>query len=151
MGGSVAVARNGLAFVPQSRNVFRDLTVGENLALARDAAGAMALPQDAAFALFPVLAERLDSLASELSGGQRQMLALAIALLRRPKLILLDEPSTGLSPILTEDMFRAVTTLRQDTGTAFLIVDQNINALLDLSTRAYVLKSGRPRLYRRVR
>jgi branched-chain amino acid transport system ATP-binding protein len=142
-GSAVAVARSGLAFVPQRRNVFHDLTVGENLALARDAAGAGAAPLEVVHALFPILADRTRSLASQLSGGQQQMLALAIALLRRPKLILLDEPSTGLSPLLTEHVFHAVVTMRRETGTAFLIVDQNVNALLGLSSRAYVLKSGR--------
>jgi branched-chain amino acid transport system ATP-binding protein len=142
-GRSAAVARAGLAFVPQGRNVFRDLTVAENLALSREAAGAAALPERVAFELFPVLAERRAQVAGSLSGGQQQMLGLGIALLRRPKLIMLDEPSTGLAPILVEEVFRAVATLQREYGTGFLIVDQNVRALLSLSQRVYVLKSGR--------
>jgi branched-chain amino acid transport system ATP-binding protein len=141
-GGSAVVARRGLAFVPQGRNVFRDLTVAENLALSREAAGTAALPERAVFDRFPVLAERRGQVAGSLSGGQQQMLGLGIALLRRPKLIMLDEPSTGLAPVLVEEVFRAVATLQREYGTAFLIVDQNVRALLSLSRSAYVLKSG---------
>lgn len=142
-GRSAAVARAGLAFVPQGRNVFRDLTVAENLALSREAAGTRALPERAVFDLFPALAARRGQVAGSLSGGQQQMLGLGIALLRRPGLIMLDEPSTGLAPLLVEEVFRAVAATQREHGTAFLIVDQNVRALLRLSRLAYVLKSGK--------
>ena len=141
-GGTEAVAKAGIALVPQGRNVFRPLSVAENLAIARSASGSEPLPDQVVFELFPALRDRLAAPAGSLSGGQQQMLGLAAALLRRPRLIMLDEPSTGLAPLLVADLFRAVAILRRDHGIGFLIVDQNVAMLLGFAGRAYVLKSG---------
>jgi branched-chain amino acid transport system ATP-binding protein len=142
-GTTPALVRAGLSFVPQGRNTFRELSVGENLRVARSSARHDGAPPDEkVFLLFPALRERLGHRAGSLSGGQQQMLALACALLRAPRLIMLDEPSTGLAPVLVESVFDTIATLRRELGTSILVVDQNVTALLEIADRVYVLKEG---------
>ena len=137
------LVRDGLVHVPEARALFGTLTVEENLRM-----GARTRPHgevDAAmrevFELFPVLAERRTQVAQTFSGGQQQMLAIGRALMARPKLLMLDEPSTGLSPKLTWAMLDAVKRIR-DTGVAVLLVEQNAKQALGIADRAYVLESG---------
>ena len=137
------VAR-GLAFVPQGRNTFRSLKVAENLDIAVNAAGPGAAARvDEVFAMFPILRERLEQPAGKLSGGQQQMVALALALVRGPRLMMLDEPSTGLSPVMVDEVFRRVLEMRERFGISVLIVDQNVRRLLGIIDRVAVLKAGR--------
>jgi branched-chain amino acid transport system ATP-binding protein len=137
------VAR-GFAFVPQGRNTFRSLKVSENLDVAVNAGGPSAKARmDEVFAMFPILRERLAQPASKLSGGQQQMVALALALVRGPRLIMLDEPSTGLSPVMVDEVFKRVVEMRERFGISVLIVDQNVRRLLSIVDRVAVLKAGR--------
>ncbi|HVE64267.1 MAG TPA: ABC transporter ATP-binding protein [Mycobacteriales bacterium] len=133
----------GVVMVPEGRGMLRDLTVAENLALgayvSRDKA-AIAASLDQAFTTFPILAERRSQKAGTLSGGQQQMLALGRAIMSRPRLMLVDEASLGLSPIMTETAFNLIAEVNR-TGVAVLIVEQNVLAL-DLADRAYVLEKG---------
>jgi branched-chain amino acid transport system ATP-binding protein len=142
-GRTAELVRHGLAFVPQGRSIFRDLTVAENLAVALSGTARAGMSEADILALFPMLAERRGQGAGSLSGGQQQMLALALALAKRPELILLDEPSTGLAPVLVESVFATLARLQDQLETAFLVVDQNIDRLLAVASRAYVLKAGR--------
>ena len=143
--GQVAqTVTRGLAFVPQGRNTFRSLKVAENLDIAVNAAGPGAAARlDEVFAMFPILRERLAQPAGKLSGGQQQMVALALALVRGPLLIMLDEPSTGLSPVMVDEVFRRVVEMRERFGISVLIVDQNVRRLLGIVDRLAVLKAGR--------
>jgi branched-chain amino acid transport system ATP-binding protein len=137
------VAR-GMAHAPEGRGIFLNLTVGENLALGAylrtDRAG-IAKDAERAFALFPILAERRAQVAGTLSGGEQQMLAVARALMSRPKLMLLDEPSLGLAPQVVELIFGVLRDLNRD-GVALLLVEQNAHKALQLAHRAYVLETG---------
>ncbi|GAA1575899.1 ABC transporter ATP-binding protein [Leucobacter aridicollis] len=141
-GGSHQVARRGLMLVPEGRALFGSLTVEDNLKMgawgARDRSG---FSEQEILELFPILEERRDQLADTMSGGQQQMLAIARALMGAPRLLMLDEPSTGLSPKLTWDVFHAVNAIRER-GVGVLIVEQNARQVLDLADRAYVLESG---------
>jgi branched-chain amino acid transport system ATP-binding protein/neutral amino acid transport system ATP-binding protein len=136
-------ARHGLSFVPQERNVFGTLTVAENLATS-----AFLHPKDAArqadsmYARYPLLAERRRSLARTLSGGQRQILAVAMGLMTGPSLLLLDEPTAGLSPKAADQLFEAIVALNQ-AGLPILMVEQHAIEALAVSTRGYVLVAGR--------
>ena len=138
------IVRRGLAHVPQGRGTFVDLTVDENLRL-----GAYIRKDDEVAAdierwyeIFPRLAERKTQAAGSMSGGEQQMLAIARAALSRPRLLLLDEPSLGLAPIVTQELFDQMAELNRATGTALLVVEQNANLALDIAQRAYVLEAG---------
>jgi branched-chain amino acid transport system ATP-binding protein len=142
-GRVAATVRRGVAFVPQGRNTFRSLKVGDNLDIALKSADPRAPTRvDDVFAMFPILRERMEQPAGRLSGGQQQMVALASALVRGPRLVMLDEPSTGLAPKLVEDVFRRVLEMRERFGISVLIVDQNVRRLLDIVDRVAVLKAG---------
>jgi branched-chain amino acid transport system ATP-binding protein len=139
------LARLGLAFVTEDRNLFPAMTVYENLLMG--AYTVKARPQiqenlDYVFSLFPRLAERTKQYAATMSGGERQMLAVARALMSRPKVLLLDEPSMGLSPQNVAVVFQAVAKLRKEKVT-FMIVEQNVQTTLKIADRAYVLEQGR--------
>jgi branched-chain amino acid transport system ATP-binding protein len=134
--------KHGLALVPEGRGIFPKLTVAENL---RMGAYRRQLPEselDQAFERFPRLYERKTQLAGTLSGGEQQMLAIVRALLSKPKLLLLDEPSMGLAPIMVEKIFATISEVTQE-GVAVLLVEQNAKAALALAQRAYVMESGK--------
>jgi len=135
----------GIAVVPEGRRLFTKMTVLENLELGSYLAAAKARRRqslDEVLALFPMLKEKLASPAGELSGGQQQMVAIARALMARPRLLLLDEPSLGLSPLIVEDMFGAIRRINAE-GMSVLLVEQNVAMAMQVSTRAYVLEEGR--------
>jgi branched-chain amino acid transport system ATP-binding protein len=137
--------RRGMSLVPEGRGIFARLTVAENLDmgayLRRDAAGVRA-DLERSYALFPRLAERRRQLAGTLSGGEQQMLAIARALMGRPRLLLLDEPSMGLAPLVTRLIFDTIRSISAE-RVSILLIEQNARAALELAARAYVLESGR--------
>lgn len=137
------VAR-GIAQVPEGRQVFTPLTVEENLRLGGIVRHDDAIGSDleGIYAMFPVLAERRTNAAGTLSGGQQQMLAIGRALMARPKLLLLDEPSMGLAPVLVEQIFGTIGDLKAR-GITVLLVEQNANAALAIADRGYVIETGR--------
>ena len=133
--------RLGLALVPEGRCVFSRLTVAENLQMGAYARTLQATELEKAFERFPRLHERRNQLAGTLSGGEQQMLAIVRALLSKPKLLLLDEPSMGLAPLMVEKIFATIAEVTAD-GVAVLLVEQNARAALKLAQRAYVMESG---------
>ncbi|MBB6281837.1 ABC transporter ATP-binding protein [Geobacillus subterraneus] len=139
------IVKQGISHVPEGRRVFANMTVEENLELGaflrKDKAG---IQQDFAkvFELFPRLEERRKQLAGTLSGGEQQMLAIGRALMARPKLLLLDEPSMGLAPLLVKTIFRIIEEINES-GTTILLVEQNAHMALSIADRAYVIESGR--------
>ena len=138
------IARRGLALVPEGRGVFPQLTIGENLAMgafSRDDKPAVAADTERIFALFPRLKERAKQTAGTLSGGEQQMLAIARALMSRPRLLLLDEPSMGLAPLMVEKIFEVIRGVSAD-GVTLLLVEQNARLALEASHRGYVLEGG---------
>lgn len=139
------VARLGIAHVPQGRGTFADLTVEENLRLgAHSRRDHNVLPDMLRwFDVFPRLHERQHQIASSLSGGEQQMLAVARALMLRPKLLLLDEPSLGLAPIIVRELFDTLRRVNAEEGTTMLVVEQNANVALRIASLAYVLETGR--------
>ena len=138
------IARRGLALVPEGRGIFAQLTIEENLAMgayARDDAAAVASDVERMFTLFPRLKERRLQVAGTLSGGEQQMLAIARALMSRPRLLLLDEPSMGLAPLMVERIFEVVAAIARE-GVTLLLVEQNARLALEVSHRGYVLEGG---------
>jgi branched-chain amino acid transport system ATP-binding protein len=138
------ISRDGLLQVPEGRQVLPEMTVLENLQIGASAlhARAAAYPLDKVFALFPILAERRTQLAGSLSGGQQQMLAIGRALMGGPRLLLLDEPSLGLAPVVVQQVFAALRRLNAD-GLTILLVEQNARLAFATTNRAYVLEQGR--------
>ena len=134
----------GIALVPEGRGVFGRLTVEENLAMGaycRRERGSVAADRDRAYGLFPRLAERRRQLAGTLSGGEQQMLAIGRALMSRPRLLLLDEPSMGLAPIMVQKIFQTIRTIASE-GVTLLLVEQKAKLALEISDRGYVMESG---------
>ena len=140
-----AIVKQGISQVPEGRRVFANMTVLENLELGayirKDKAG-IKENMDSVFERFPRLLERKVQLAGTLSGGEQQMLAMGRALMSRPRLLLLDEPSMGLAPLLVKEIFSIVKEINQ-TGTTVLLVEQNANMALSIAHKAYVLETGR--------
>ena len=139
------VARAGIAHVPEGRGTFTELTVRENLRLGgytQSRAGTREAHERVVH-YFPWMARRADQPAGTLSGGEQQMLALGRALMQRPRLLLLDEPSLGLAPIIVRELYEIVQRLNQEEGLAVLVVEQNAKLALDIAARAYVLEAGR--------
>jgi len=137
----------GMALVPEKRELFASMTVQDNLRLGgfrhrAEGRAAAARAIDAVFDLFPRLRERRRQTAGTLSGGERQMLAMGRALMARPRLLMLDEPSLGLAPLVVRDIFRTITALR-GTGVAILLIEQNARAALQVADYGYVLETGR--------
>ena len=135
----------GLTLAPEGRRVFGTLTVEDNLRMGAYAvadARAVEAARARIFALFPILAERQDQYAGTLSGGQQQMLAIGRALMCNPRLLLLDEPSLGLAPLVVEQVFELIATLR-DHGVTIFLVEQNVAGALEIADRAYMMASGR--------
>jgi branched-chain amino acid transport system ATP-binding protein len=145
-GNPVENVRRGMALVPQGRGVFPDLTVIENLMLGaytqRDAAGKATRLREV-IELFPMLDERRAQRAGTLSGGQQQMVAVGMALMPRPRLMMMDEPSIGLAPVLVQRVLETARQINRRFGTAIILVEQNIKTALGVADRAYVMKSGR--------
>ncbi len=140
------IARQGVAHVPEGRAIFASLTVEENLRLGahpRRDRSRLRIDFERVYAIFPMLAERRRQAAGTLSGGEQQMLAVARALLLPPRLLLLDEPSLGVAPLVVTEIFRVVKELNQREGVSVLLVEQNARLALDLAESAYVLETGR--------
>ena len=139
-----AIVRMGVAHVPQGRGTFSEQTVEDNLRLGaytrRDAGVRDDIQK--VYELFPRLEERHAQVAGSLSGGEQQMLAIGRAMMLRPRLLLLDEPSLGLAPIIVKDLFRTLAELKEASGATVLLVEQNANLALDIADRAYVLEAG---------
>src|SRR5213083_786514 len=140
------IVRLGIAHVPEGRGTFTQLTVEENLRLgayARRDTGALARDFARIYDYFPVLGERRRQIAGSLSGGEQQMLAVARALMLRPRLLLLDEPSLGLAPMVVREIFRILRTVNKDAGVTILLVEQNAALALDLADHVFLLETGR--------
>ena len=144
------IVKLGISQVPEGRQVFKPLSVEDNLELgaylryrSREARTAIHKDMDQVYSLFPRLEERRKQLAGTMSGGEQQMLAIGRALMANPKLLLLDEPSMGLAPLVVQEIFRVLEQLRRDNGTTILLVEQNAKAALKLADRGYVLETGK--------
>jgi branched-chain amino acid transport system ATP-binding protein len=138
------IAAAGVAHVPQGRGTITDLTVEENLRLGAYTRRDREIDTDVErwYGVFPRLADRRGQLAGSMSGGEQQMLAIARALMARPKLVLLDEPSLGLAPIITQELFRTLGALNREQGISMLVVEQNASLALGIANRGYVLETG---------
>jgi branched-chain amino acid transport system ATP-binding protein len=138
------MAVRGVAHVPQGRGTITDLTVDENLRLGAFTRRDRDVDSDIAgwYDVFPRLGDRRRQLAGSMSGGEQQMLAIARALMLRPKLLLLDEPSLGLAPIITQELFRTLGSLNREQGISMLVVEQNASLALGIANRGYVLETG---------
>ncbi|MFN8019644.1 MAG: ABC transporter ATP-binding protein [Acidimicrobiales bacterium] len=139
-----AIARGGIAHVPQGRGTFSDLTVDENLRLGAITRRDGDVEADLAkwYSVFPRLAERRKQAAGSMSGGEQQMLAIARALMSRPRVLLLDQPSLGLAPLITRDVFQRLGEINRNEGLTMLIVEQNAGLALEIAQRGYVLETG---------
>lgn len=144
------IVRCGISQVPEGRQVFKPLSVEDNLELgaylryrSREERSAIRRDMAQVFALFPRLEERRRQLAGTMSGGEQQMLAIGRALMANPKLLLLDEPSMGLAPLVVQEIFRVLEQLRRENGVTILLVEQNARAALKLADRGYVLETGK--------
>ncbi|MVN85575.1 ATP-binding cassette domain-containing protein [Deinococcus sp. HMF7620] len=143
------ILNRGISHVPEGRRIFKDLSVRENLDVGGYTVSDRALIESRiqeGFAFFPRLKERENQLGGTMSGGEQQMLAIARALMVNPKLLLLDEPSMGLSPLFVEAIFDIIVKLNRERGTTVLLVEQNANMALSIAHRAYVLQTGEIRL-----
>ncbi|HET6801846.1 MAG TPA: ABC transporter ATP-binding protein, partial [Casimicrobiaceae bacterium] len=141
---SYRLVRRGLAMVPEGRGMFGALTIEENLAMgayARTDRAAVRADAERVFALFPRLKERRRQTAGTLSGGEQQMLAMARALMSRPRLLLLDEPSMGLAPLMVQKVFETIIAVAKE-GVTMLLIEQNARLALEVSDRGYVMESG---------
>lgn len=138
------LVRMGMAHVPQGRGTFNDLTVEENLRVGGFARSSAEVAEDLDrwLEVFPRLRERRDQTAGSMSGGEQQMLAIARALMSRPRLLLLDEPSLGLAPLITADVFERIAQINAELGMSVLVVEQNANLALSIAGRGYVLETG---------
>ena len=139
------VARKGIAHVPEGREVFPFLTVAENLAMGaynRDDKDGAAVDTETVYGYFPALREMRHKMAAYLSGGQQQMLAIGRGFMSRPRLLMLDEPSLGLSPVLVQEIFNIIIRLNREQGLTILLVEQNANVALKVSNRGYVMEVG---------
>ena len=142
--GTAEIVRKGMVHVPQGRGTFPELSTLDNLMVGAYTRKDNEVKDDVDrwFEIFPRLAERHAQMAGSLSGGEQQMLAVARALMARPRLLLLDEPSLGLAPLIIEDLFERFITLNKETGLTMLIVEQNANLALDMAQYGYVIESG---------
>ena len=139
-----AILRAGISQVPQGRGTFTDLSVDDNLRVGGyTLQGSIEAELDRWYELFPRLSERRDQKAGSLSGGEQQMLAVARAMMSQPRLLLCDEPSLGLAPLVTQELFRVLGSLRDEYGMSVLLVEQNAGMSLALADRAYVLETGK--------
>jgi branched-chain amino acid transport system ATP-binding protein len=138
------ISRKGVGFVPQGRRIFPSLTVKENLAVSRQKRKGVAVPWtlERVIELFPRLKDRLQQMAGSLSGGEQQMLAIGRALMGNPRVLLMDEPSEGLAPLIVAEVGRTIARLKQE-GQSILLVEQNIKLALDLADEVVILNTGR--------
>lgn len=140
------IVARGVVQVPEGRRIFPHLTVGENLdmgAMLRNDRAEIRRDIDYVFSLFPILSERRGQAGGTLSGGEQQMLAISRALMARPRLLLLDEPSLGLAPLIVQRIFEIIAQVNKDNGTTIFLVEQNANQALKVADRGYVMENGR--------
>ncbi len=143
------LVRLGIGYVPEGRQIFRPMTVLENLELGGyltykiHGKKQVRANIDEMYELFPILKNRQKQFAGTLSGGEQQMLAIAMALMAKPEFLLLDEPSMGLAPLVAKEIFRVISALKDDTGLTVLLVEQNANAALEIADRGYVMETGK--------
>jgi branched-chain amino acid transport system ATP-binding protein len=143
------LVRRGISLAPEGRRIFAKLTVAENLALGaaihkgRQGRQQVAADRDELLDLFPILRQRLHAPGGTLSGGEQQQLAIARALMSRPRVLLLDEPSLGLAPLYVREIFKIIESINRESGTTILLVEQNANMALSIADYGYVLRNGR--------